>query len=243
MKTQLKILADKESLATYTADLFLELSEKYIKQNGKFTVALSGGSTPQVLYRKLVSLHADDIHWSYIDFFWSDERYVPFDHPDSNGGAAFRQLLSPLEITREHYFPVPTSHKHPPHAAMEYEETIQHYFNAPTGIPAFDLIFLGMGDDGHTASLFPSSKALVEHRRPVMANWVEKINTWRITFTYPLLNFARHVIFLVSGGDKAQIVKEIHRDGLRHHPAALVQPSHGELFWLLDASAARGLQH
>ncbi|MBN1561183.1 6-phosphogluconolactonase [candidate division KSB1 bacterium] len=242
MKTLVKTLADSESLGIYAADLFLELSEKYIKRNGRFTVALSGGSTPQVFYRKLVNLYADDIHWDYIDFFWSDERYVPFDHPDSNGGAAYTHLLAPLEITRDHYFPAPTSYKHPPQAAMEYEETIRHYFNVPTGIPAFDLIFLGMGDDGHTASLFPGTKALLESRRLVVANWVDRLKSWRITFTYPLLNFARQVIFMVSGGDKAGIVKEIHRDGLRH-PAALVQPSHGELHWLLDASAGQGLQH
>ncbi|MBN1465622.1 6-phosphogluconolactonase [candidate division KSB1 bacterium] len=241
MKTTVKILDDRESLGIYAADLFLELSEKYIRQNGKFTVALAGGSTPKALYRNLVNLYAEDIHWSYIDFFWSDERYVAFDHPDSNGGMAYAHLLSPLGIAKQHYFPVPTSYKQPPQAAMEYEETIRHHFNAPTGIPTFDLIFLGMGGDGHTASLFPGSKALLETRRLVVANWVDALRSWRITFTYPLLNGGKHVIFLVSGSDKAAVIKGIHKDGLRHHPAAQVQPSHGELHWLIDASAGSEL--
>ena len=111
MKAALKILNSRENLGIYAADLFAELSEKYIRQNGKFTVALSGGSTPKILFQNLVNLYLDDVHWNYIDFFWSDERYVPFDHPDSNAGMAYNQLLSPLDIAKEHYFPVPTSFK------------------------------------------------------------------------------------------------------------------------------------
>lgn len=239
MKVERKILQNRESLGIYAADLFVELSEKFIRQNGRFSVALSGGSTPRLFYQKLIELHADDAHWNYIDFFWSDERYVPFDHPDSNGGLAYSQLLSPLEVTPEHYFPVPTSYKNPPQAAMEYEDTIRSYFGAPTGVPSFDVILLGLGDDGHTASLFPGSKALVETRRLVVANWVEKFAAWRITFTYHLLNNAKNVIFLVSGADKSAVVREIFQNGAATYPAAFVKPSQGRLLWLLDADAGK----
>ncbi len=236
-----KILHDKEALGTYAADLFAELSENHIKKKGRFNVALSGGSTPKILYKKLVELYGDEIHWSYIDFFWSDERYVPFDHPDSNGGMAYTHLLAPLDIDKGQYFPAPTADDDPHRSAMQYEQTIRRYFNAPAHTPSFDLIFLGMGDDGHTASLFPGTKALRETRRLVAANWVDKPEAWRITFTYPLLNKAKQVIFLVSGSDKAAIVKDILHEGGRKYPAAFVNPQQGKLLWLLDAAAAQEL--
>ena len=181
------------------------------------------------------------MHWNYIDFFWSDERYVPFDHPDSNGGLAYNHLLKPMDISKERYFPVPTSYPSAAQSAMEYEETIRNYFSTPSSVPAFDLIFLGMGDDGHTASLFPDTKALHENRRIVTANYVDKFETWRITFTFPLLNQAKNVFFLVGGSDKASVVKEIHSDGSDKYPSALVKPTNGELLWLLDADAGREL--
>lgn len=241
MKTDIKRLQSKENLAIYTADLFAELANQGIAQQGQCSVALSGGSTPKLFYEKLIELYSDDIHWNYINFFWSDERNVPFDHPESNGGLAYLSLLQPLEISKEQYFPVPTSYKHPAQGAMEYEETIRRYFNAPHTIPAFDIIFLGLGTDGHTASLFPGTKALEERRRLVCANWVESIDRWRITFAYPLLNRAKNVIFLASGSDKAQVVKEILKDKNTFHPAARVQPDQGRLMWLLDSEAGRYL--
>ena len=241
MKAERKILHDKEGLGIYAADLFAEISEKYIREKGRFNVALSGGSTPKILYEKLMEHYRDEIHWNYIDFFWSDERYVPFDHPDSNGGMAFANLLSPLGIDKSQYFPIPTSDNDPHRSAIQYEETIRRYFNAPAHIPSFDLVFLGMGNDGHTASLFPGSKALQETKKLVAANWVEKFEAWRITFTYQLLNKAKHVMFLVSGEDKAGVVKEIIKDGEKKYPAALVNPQDGQLLWLLDVAAAKEL--
>jgi 6-phosphogluconolactonase len=241
MKNEIKILNDKESLGLFAADKFVELSEHYIKQKGRFSVALSGGSTPKILYDKLVQLYADDVHWNYIDFFWSDERYVPFDHPDSNGGMAYKHLLQPMDISKDRFYPVPTSYPSAAQSAMEYEETIRSYFSTPSSVPAFDLIFLGMGDDGHTASLFPDTKALHETRRIVSANYVDKFDTWRITFTYPLLNQAKHVFFLVGGADKAGVVREIHNEGSEKYPSAIVKPTNGELLWLLDAEAGREL--
>jgi len=241
MKNEIKVLNDKQSLGIYAADLFAELSERTISAKGRFNVALSGGTTPQVLYNKLVELYDDQLHWNYMDFFWSDERFVPFDHPSSNSGMAFKYLLAPLDIDKEHYFPTPTTGNDPHHAALQYEQTIRRYFNAAAHTPAFDLVILGMGDDGHTASLFPGTKALQENRKLVAANWVEKFATWRITFTYRIINTAKNVLFLVSGADKAHVVKEIIADNSLEYPAARVQPEAGKLLWLLDADAAREL--
>jgi 6-phosphogluconolactonase len=241
MKTEIKTLRNKDSLGIFAADLFAELSEKYISENGRFSVALSGGSTPKLLYQKLVDLYSEDVHWNYIDFFWSDERYVPFDHPDSNGGLAFTHLLSPLGIESNQYFPAPTTEQTAHQAALQYDQTLRRYFNAPASIPSFDLIFLGMGDDGHTASLFPETQALQETKKLAVANWIEKFQSWRITFTYPLLNKAKNVVFLVGGGDKATVVKEILKNGSTAYPSAHVKPQDGQLLWLLDADAAKEL--
>jgi len=241
MKNEIKVLNNKESLGIYAADLFAELSESYISDNGRFNLALSGGTTPKALYQKLVEIYADELHWNYMDFFWSDERFVPFENSSSNGGMAYNNLLAPLAIDKEQYFPAPTSGTDPHQSALQYEQTIRRYFNAPAHTPAFDLIYLGMGDDGHTASLFPGTSAIQENKKLVAANWVDKFATWRITFTYPLLNKAKNVIFLVSGIDKAKIVKDIIADGSLAYPAAHIKPETGKLLWLLDADAAREL--
>ena len=236
MKTDIKIFKDKLSMAAYASDWLTELANQYISRLGRFNVALSGGSTPKILYENL--LLSEEIKWGYIDFFWSDERYVPFGHPESNCGSAYRQLLKPLGIEEEHYFPVPTTYPAAHQGAMEYEETIRHYFSLPDRAPSFDLIFLGLGSDGHTASLFPDTKALLEARRLVTANWVEKLQNWRITFTYPLINNAQNIAFLVSGRDKAEAVRDVLKQQDMRHPAARVQPQSGKLFWMLDADAA-----
>lgn len=241
MKNDIKVLNNKESLGIYAADLFAELSEGYISAKGRFNAALSGGSTPKALYKKMVELYRDELHWNYIDFFWSDERFVPFDHPSSNSGMACTNLLTPLGIDKEQYFPPPTSGADPLQTALQYEQTIRRYFNAPAHTPAFDLVYLGLGDDGHTASLFPGTKALQENKKLVAANWVEKLETWRITFTYPILNQAKNVIFLISGANKAHVVKQIIAENNRNYPAARIKPETGKLLWLLDADAAREL--
>lgn len=236
MKADIKIFKDKQSMAAYTADWLTELSNQYISRLGRFNVALSGGSTPKILYENL--LLSEEIKWSYFNFFWSDERYVPIDHPESNCGSAFRQLLKPLDIEAENYFLVPTTYPMAHQAAMEYEETIRHYFSLPDRAPSFDLIFLGLGSDGHTASLFPDTKALLETRRLVTGNWVEKLQNWRITFTYPLVNNAQNIAFLVTGRDKAEVVRDILKQQDTRHPAARVQPQSGRIFWMLDEDAA-----
>ena len=235
---QVHISENKTSLAAEAAELFAQIAGKSISDNGRFSIALSGGSTPEILYRNLVQNYADRIDWAKIYFFWSDERFVPLSHPDSNAGMAKQLLLDPLKVKRENIFYVPTGNRSPQEAAQEYEKAIRRHFGRQDhSPPSFDLILLGLGDDGHTASLFPGTLALKENNRLVVQNWVEKLSAWRITFTYPLINSAHNILFLVAGENKAQMVKEIVIEN-KPYPAEKVQPAPGQLYWYLDARAA-----
>lgn len=236
-KTNIKILNTKEELAKFSAEYIVNLANDYISKNNRFTIALSGGSTPKILYKALVENYKDAVDWSKIDFFWSDERYVPINHDDSNMKLAIDNLFKPLGIHSDNCHFIETSLENPAEAAEKYEKDIQSYF----GKPEFDLILLGLGDDGHTASLFPGTKALDEQNKLVVSNWVEKFNTWRITFTYPLLNVAKNVLFLAGGEGKSTVIKEILEQG-KPYPAALVKPDSGDLLWFLDKQAANQLE-
>jgi len=195
------------------------------------TVALSGGSTPKVLYQLLAEDFRDQVSWASTQFFWSDERHVPPDHPDSNYRMAHEALLSRVPVPESNVHRVHSENPSAQEAADEYEKVI---------VPRLDLILLGLGADGHTASIFPGSDVLHETKRLVAAPWVEKLNTYRITMTLPLLNNGASILFLVSGADKAQIVKEV-LEGPKKYPAQFVQPTNGELIWMLDRDAAAGL--
>ena len=224
----IEIFANAQELALRAAEYFVARSGEAVARKGLFTVALSGGSTPKLLYQLLADEpFVTQVPWSMTHFFWSDERHVPPDHPDSNYRMAYEAMLS--------HVPVPESNIHRVHsenpdaavAANEYEQTL---------LP-LDLILLGLGTDGHTASIFPGSEVLHETKRLVAAPWVEKLNTYRITMTLPLLNSGASVLFLVSGAEKAEIVKEV-LEGPKQYPAQAVQPSHGQLVWMLDKDAA-----
>lgn len=226
----IKVFSNSEELARGAAEYFVERSAEAVAQKGFFTVALSGGSTPKALYQLLADTGEPfraQIPWSQTHFFWSDERHVPPDHPDSNYRMTHEAMLS--------HVPVPESNIHRVHgeklnageAASEYEQTL---------LP-LDLILLGLGTDGHTASIFPGSEVLHETKRLVAAPWVEKLNTYRITMTLPLLNSGGSVLFLVSGADKAEIVKAV-LEGPKQYPAQFVQPTNGQLLWMLDRLAA-----
>ncbi len=235
MKFEIKTLKDPQALTAYAADRFAELAEENIAKRGAFNVALSGGSTPLLLYEKLL---LQEVKWDAVTFFWSDERFVPFEHPESNAGNAYRRLLSPLQIDRSRFFPVPTELADARSAAWQYETTLRAHFKVLEQVPRFDLILLGLGSDGHTASLFPDTAALEENRRLVAANWVEGLKAWRITFTYPLINASHHVIFIVAGKEKAEAVRRVIKEGDARLPAARVCPESGSLSFLLDAEAA-----
>lgn len=179
-----------------------------IRERGRVTIALSGGSTPKPVFAALVNEYRLTVDWSKVLFFWSDERYVPGESADSNQPMAYESLLTPLGIDPAQIYPVPTDSDSPDKAARIYADTIRVVLGED---PAFDLVLLGMGDDGHTASLFPNTAALnADDRALVVANHVPQVkNTERITFTFGLINAARVVLFLVSGAGKAEIVEKV----------------------------------
>jgi len=219
----IRVFENSRELARGAAEHFVALAPT--------TVALSGGSTPKILYQLLADQFQAQVPWSKTQFFWSDERHVPPDHPESNFRMAHEALLSRVPVPESNVHRVHSENPSAQEAADEYEKVI---------VPRLDLILLGLGADGHTASIFPGSDVLHETKRLVAAPWVEKLNTYRITMTLPLLNNGGSILFLVSGAEKAQIVKEV-LEGPKKYPAQFVQPTNGELIWMLDRDAAAGL--
>ena len=240
MPTEIRTFPDAPALFQSAAQEFLSLAKAAIKAQGKFTVALSGGSTPKTLYALLATMPG--IPWDKIYLFFGDERDVAPDDAESNYRMVKESLLSKAPIPEENVFRIHTEVKDAPTAALEYEQTVQKFFGLKPGeFPRFDLIFLGMGPDGHTASLFPGSEAVSETHRLVVANWVEKFKTYRITFTFPVLNNAACVTFLASGIDKEPMVRQVLGENRKDLPSAQVHPANGRLVWLLDSAAAEGL--
>lgn len=234
---QRKVSANGGELAAAAAALIAEQAAAAIAARGHFDIALSGGSTPLSVYAALAAPpHREGIEWAKVHVFWSDERCVPPEHADSNYRAAKAALLDQVSI------PAVNVHRMhgeltPSDAAEEYRQQLQTHFATP-GFPAFDLILLGLGNDGHAASLFPGSAALRTGEVPVTENYVASLESWRLTFTLPLINAARQVVFIVSGAGKASIVQEIFEANGRPLPAKAVNPHSGGLTWLLDAEAA-----
>ena len=227
------------------ADLFRGAAEEFcnqahtaVAQRGKFSVALSGGSTPKSLYQLLAT--DPKVPWDKTYFFFGDERHVPPDHPESNYRMANEAMLSKAPLAN--VFRIPAEMKDADAAASAYEQTLRNFFNlVPGESPRFDLVLLGLGPDGHTASLFPGSAALKERKRLVVSNWVEKFKTHRITLTFPVLNQAACVMFLASGADKAGMVREVLEDPRADLPSQRVGPTNGRLVWMLDRAAAAEL--
>jgi 6-phosphogluconolactonase len=236
---ELKVVADPAALYAEGAQEFTRCAESAIATRARFSVALSGGNTPRGVYSLLAEQTKDALAWDKIYLFFGDERSVPPDHPDSNYRMARESLLSKVPIPAGNVFRVPAELP-PDQAADHYERQIRKFFHLTSNSwPSFDLILLGIGECGHTASLFPGSKALLEQSRLVVANWVEKFSTYRITFTYPLLNHAQEVSFLVSGQSKAQIVRDIFDPSRNNtYPAQAVRPEAGRLLWIVDRDAA-----
>ena len=238
---EIKVYADAAALAKAASEHFVEAARQAFTRQARFAVALSGGTTPQAAYRRLAAPEvARQVDWARVHFFWGDERCVPFDHAESDYGMAREALLD--------HIPVPPANIHrmrgeldPAEAAAGYQVELRQAFG--TALPRFDQIWLGLGEDGHTASLFPGTAALRETEHWVAANRVEKLNTWRITLTPPVINQAAQVIFLVSGSRKAQVLRAILHGPYQPEtlPAQLVQPKAGQLVWLLDRAAASEL--
>jgi len=241
---EIRRLTTPQDLFQAAADDVIHAATDAVKERGRFTIALSGGSTPLSLYTLIAANASTGLPWDQMFFFWSDERHVPPDDPDSNFRLANESLLSKVPVPAANIFRVPAENPDAAAAAQAYEQTLRNFFSLkPDEFPRFDLILLGMGPDGHTASLFPETAALQEKSRLVVANWVEKLKAFRITFTLPLINAARRVVFLVSGMDKAPALHEVLEGNAppRKYPSKLVQPADGKLIWLLDRAAASQL--
>jgi 6-phosphogluconolactonase len=239
----IRVYDDQNSLMQAAAAYATECYNAAISDHGYFAVALSGGSTPRALFELLaVPENAQHIGWSKVHVFWGDERTVPPDHPDSNYRMAKEALLDFVALPASNVHRI-SGELEPAQAAAEYEQTLRSFFAKRAGKTRFDLILLGMGDDGHTASLFPDTEALNETERLVVANHVPKLDTWRITLTAPVINDAAHVAFLVAGAGKAAVLKRVLQGPRQPHklPSQLIQPVDGELVWLLDKAAASEL--
>ena len=242
-----QIYPDGAALARAAADDLARLAQESIAARGIFTIALSGGSTPKRLY----SLLANDapyrqLPWAKMNFFFGDERHVPPDDKDSNYLMAKETLFSSGLIPEENIHRVKAELSDAAAAAADYEAKLKAFFEVPmqlNGFPRFDLVLLGMGPDGHTASLFPGSPGLEEKSRWVIANPVEKFSTDRITFTFPVLNAARTIYLMVGGADKADKISEVlnPKPGGASYPVQRVAPVEGALIWMLDAAAAAKL--
>ncbi|MFN3679938.1 6-phosphogluconolactonase [Thermosynechococcus sp.] len=233
---KVRVFPDLAALTAAAKQFVLEQATGAIAQGGQFTLALAGGNTPKPLYESLVCA---DTPWSQWHIFWGDERYVPLDHPDSNAGMAFQAWLNHVPIPKNQIHPMPTADADPQTAADRYEQVLRQTFGIREGeFPRFDLILLGMGPDGHTASLFPHTAALTVGDRLITVG--NKDGQPRLTFTVPLINHARQILFLVTGANKQTALRHIFAGtGDPHlYPARLIT---GNALWFLDQAAAEGV--
>ena len=236
--TSFAVVADAAAVCHATADRFVELATAAIDDRGIFRVALSGGNTPKSVFPLLLeSPRCDAVDWSSVEFFWCDERAVPPDHPESNFGVAYGMFLSQLPGVRpDRIHRMPAEAPDLDVAALSYESELRLAFGVRASQPpALDLVWLGMGPDGHTASLFPGSPALDEHDRWVLGAWAQRQAAWRMTLTLPVLNGGKHVIFGVFGANKVAALRAI-RGGATDLPAGRVRGTHVE--WIVDRAAA-----
>ena len=236
----LLVKEDPQQLAEAAARDFATKAQAAIAERGRFSVALAGGSTPEATYEILARDYADGLDWSKVHVFFGDERTVPPDHEDSNYRMAQLTLLSRVPVGSVHRM---RGELPPTEAAAAYEEELREFFGASDEPPSLDLILLGIGEDGHTASLFPETSALEVHDRWVVANPVLKLQTTRLTLTVPVINAARAVNFLVAGEGKAKALKQILEGDAdpRQYPAKLVRPADGPV-WMVDRAAAKPLR-
>jgi 6-phosphogluconolactonase len=244
---EVRILADANGIAQTAAAEFLQAARESVQKKDCFRVALAGGSTPKALYELLSNnpLLQAMMPWSKMQLFFGDERHVPPDDAQSNFRMVKEAMLSKAPVDAKQVHRIKGETANAAEAAEEYEEELRESFGLEAGqLPRFDLVLLGMGPEGHTASLFPGTKALGEGRRLVVRNWVEKLYTDRVTLTPPVLNNAARVIFLVHGAEKAPALKAVLEGPYEpeQFPAQMVQPKNGRVLWLVDPTAASMLR-
>ncbi len=250
MQTQnreIQILENGEAVSRAAAEMLVDMALEKLKTKELVAVALSGGSTPKNMFAILANDAAlrDRMPWNRVHFFWGDERHVAPDHADSNFRMTHETMLSKVPVPPGNIHRIRSENPDAGEAAAEYEQELREFFKLEEKqLPIFDCVFLGMGPDGHTASLFPGTKALHEQKRLVVSNWVDKFKSHRITMTAPVLNNADIIIFLISGEGKAEPLRAV-LEGEKQtdlYPSQLITPTHGKLLWLVDKAAARLLK-
>jgi len=244
---EVRILPDGKAIAARAAQIFVDSANASVKERGIFIVALAGGSTPKALYGLLAAEPFRlQLPWDKIGFFFGDERHVPPDHQDSNFRMASEAMLSKTTIAPSQVHRIQAENPDAEQAAQQYESELRNSFHlSPGQRPRFDLVLLGMGNEGHTLSLFPGTKALQDNGRLVMRNWVGKVCADRITMTAPVVNNAALVLFAITGADKAPALKAVLEGPYEPEqlPAQLIAPENGKLLYLVDAAAGSMLQN
>jgi len=243
---EVQILPDAAAIARRAAERIIESAAAAVKERGVFTISLAGGSTPKTLYTLLATDPAfkSKMPWDKTQFFFGDERHVPPDDSESNFRMANESMLSKLSLKPEQVLRIKAENEDAEKAAKEYEQTLRSSFKLSGGqLPRFDVLLLGMGEEGHTLSLFPGTKALHDNGRLVMSNWVGKFFTTRITTTAPVASNSALVIFMITKADKALALKAVLEGPYEPEqlPSQLIQPKNGKLLWLLDTTAASKL--
>ncbi len=239
MSKHIEVLPDSKALIQRSLELVLEKLRQAIAERNTATIALSGGSTPKPLYEALAQ---QDLPWEKLQIFWGDERYVPHDHPDSNALMARQAWLDKVPIPAANIHPMPTDESDPNDAATRYDRELRQLLKLEQGqFPQIDVMLLGMGDDGHTASLFPRTNALQVCDRLVTVG--NKDGQPRITLTIPVINESKAIIFVVAGENKQAALAQIFAPDpdTETYPSSLIHPEHGELWWLLDQAAGANL--
>ena len=235
----LQIFDDRDALAQGAAALFAELAHKAVADHDRFTVLLAGGETPRLTYQMLAQEpYRSTVPWDKVHVFWGDERCVPANDPRSNAQMARQALLDHVAVRAENIHPIPNSGL-PHQVADAYGVELAEYFGWDA--PCFDLVLLGLGDDGHTLSLLPGSAALKEHLRWTAVAKRPEEDFSRVTLTAPIVNQAATILFLVAGGSKAQVLLHVLQDADPPYPAQLIQPDSGDLRWFVDREAAQGI--
>jgi 6-phosphogluconolactonase len=242
VEREIRILADGAAIAGRAAQEFVQAAASAVRERGSFNVALAGGSTPKALYSLLVNDPAlrSQIPWDKIHLFFGDERHVPPDHPDSNFRMAAEAMISKAPLKPEQVTRIKGEYPDAEQAALEYEQALRDYFKLMAReYPRFDLVLAGMGNEGHTLSLFPGTKALHADGRIAVRNWVGKLYAERITLTAPAASNAAQITFMVTGADKALALKAVLEGPFEPEqlPAQLLQPKNGKLLWLVDTAA------
>jgi 6-phosphogluconolactonase len=233
---EVKIFKDSAELFKDSAGYISASIRYFINNLGRCTIVLSGGNTPKRLYDEISNKYRESIEWQKVYFFWGDERCVPPTSNESNYKTAYEHLLSMIPVPEKNVFRI-KGEKTPEDAAREYENSIKGFWEKEI-IPSFDITLLGIGTDGHTASLFPGSDAFNIKDRLAVSVYAEKLNSWRVTLTFPVINNSKNILFIAEGKEKSEIIKKVFNNNKNEFPVKGVNPSNGKLIWFLDKDAA-----